>query len=139
MFRDISPLFSIDLSLKGFFFFPRPVSISYSRCHFVCHFPACHAKATVEWDAAATNKTTSLTAGGLRAGARGSHGAAGHCTPFSYSRVQFSESYLGYYSNPYPPTPSHPYLGTKKNSRHQFGHWIGEKRLMPAPCPPLLR
>lgn len=52
---------------------------------------------------------------------------------FSYSRVQFSESYLGYYSNPYPHqrTPT----SGQKNSCYQLGHSIGRRATVWG-CPP---
>lgn len=44
---------SIYSELRGSFL--NPVSISYSRCHSVCHILVCHTKESVEW-AAGMNK-----------------------------------------------------------------------------------
>lgn len=122
-------------------FFLHPVSISYSRCHSVCHFPVCHTKTTVEWDAGANKQQVWARAFGRRAWVTleapppNTHPTQPLRPPhsFSYSRVQFSESYLGYYSNPYPHqrTPT----SGQKNSCYQFGHSIG-RRAKVWGCPP---
>lgn len=55
--RGHSPT-SFSLRLRGSFL--HPVSISYSRCHSVCHILVCHTETTVEW--AAAIEQTSLSA-----------------------------------------------------------------------------
>lgn len=121
--------FSIYLSLRGSFFcipsqlVTRAVTLSVtSRCVTVRQL----------WSGMRP-RTNNKSERERSAGERGSHRRPppNRTQPlrpphsFSYSRVQFSESYLGYYSNPYPHqrTPT----SGQKNSRYQLGHSIGRR------------
>lgn len=75
-----------------FFFFLHPVAISYSRCQSVCHILVCHTETTMEW-AVWMNKQQCECKHSARE--RGSHSLPKANIFFSYSRVRFSESYLG--------------------------------------------
>lgn len=87
--RGHSPT-SIYLRLRGSFL--HPVSISYSRCHSVCHILVCHTETTVEWAAWMNKQQVWVLAFSRRAWVT----LLPEATIFlSYSRVQFSESYLG--------------------------------------------
>lgn len=85
---------SIYLKLRGsfFFFFLHPVAISYSRCQSVCHILVCHTETTMEW-AVWMNKQQCECKHSARE--RGSYSLPKANIFFSYSRVRFSESYLG--------------------------------------------
>lgn len=79
---------SIYLRLRGSLL--HPVSISYSRCHSVCHILVYHTVTLWSGLPGWTNNKSKHSAG-----ERGSHSLPKATIFLSYLRVQFSESYLG--------------------------------------------